>query len=345
MQIINIKPNQQFHKIQSAVITIGGFDGVHRGHQKIFNQGIALAKKLKRPFGVITFSPIPPILIYKYFHFVLTTDKEKTAIIKRMGIDFLGMVNFTSEIKNLEPKEFLIDYIIKTIKPSAIVVGEDFHFGKEHKGNISLLKKLGQEFGFDVKVVLTYKSHNAPVKSTRIRELIILGNVKRANELLGRPYSITGKIIKGKGLATQLGFPTLNIQILEKEKLEPSDGVYIIKAYLNNKEYDGVMNIGFAPTVNNTFTAETSEKAEKRKINDSSVVSVHNSLDKFHTYQMRSLEVHLFNFSATEQSMLGKEMTVEFYDYLRPEKRFDNLEELKHQIADDIKKAKAKILP
>ncbi len=315
LKIYQIKPHLHYPDIQGAVITIGGFDGVHRGHQKIFKQGIALANKIKKPFGVITFSPIPAIEIYKYFHFALTTDKEKIEVLQNLKVDFLGMIKFTSHIKNIEAGQFISDYIVKTIKPSIIVVGEDFHFGKEHKGNIALLKKLGQEFGFDVKVVLSYKSHNALVKSTRIRELIILGNVRRANELLDRPHSITGKIIKGKGLATQLGFPTLNIKIPEKEKLVPADGVYQIKAKFSGKTYDGVMNIGFTPTIP----------------------------DKLRAYSMRSLEIHLLDYVGTSETSLGKELRVEFYNYLRPEKKFDSLEELKHQIAEDIKKVKGMV--
>jgi riboflavin kinase/FMN adenylyltransferase len=340
MQTLKIKPHQKFNKISGAVITIGGFDGVHRGHQKIFQTGIALAKKTQKPFGVITFSPIPPMLIYKYFHFILTTEQEKIIILRNLPIDFLGIIKFTSHIKNLEARQFIIDYVIETIKPSAIVVGEDHHFGKGQQGNIPLLQKMGGEFGYELKIVNAMKYHNAPIKSTRIRELIILGNVKRANELLDRPYSITGMVIKGKGLAKKLGFPTLNIHMPQKEKLVPADGVYHIRATFQGKKYDGVMNIGFAPTIAESFTAEITESAEKRKISDSSATSVVNSFAKFRAYQMRSLEVHLFNFSGTEQTALGKEITIEFYDYLRPEKRFDSFEELKNQIAEDIKKVK-----
>jgi riboflavin kinase/FMN adenylyltransferase len=136
--------------------------------------------------------------------------------------------------------------------------------------------------------------------------------VKRANELLGRPYSLTGKVIKGKGLATQLGFPTLNLKIPEKEKLVPADGVYQVCAYFQEKKYYGVMNIGFAPTVPN----------------------------KLQVYPIHSLEVHLFGFEGTKQSSLGKELKVVFYNYIRPEKRFNSLDELKKQIAEDIQRVR-----
>lgn len=342
LKIFQIKPQHHYREIQGAVITIGSFDGIHRGHQKILQTGIALARKTQRLFGVITFNPIPQRLIYKHFHFVLTTDKEKFGILKEFPIDFIGMIRFTSHIKDLAPRQFILDYIINTIHPLTIVVGEDHHFGKEQTGNFALLSKLSREFGFELKVVSALKYHHAPIKSTRIRELLILGNVKRVRELLGRPYSLSGTVVKGKGLATKLGFPTLNLHIREKEKLVPNDGVYYIRATYQDKKYQGVMNIGFAPTVT----------------------------DKTGTHQIRALEVHLFNFNVptepvihpapfdkthdirtirkqviTEQSEkrggVHKEITIEFFDRLRPEKKFDSLEELKNQIGQDIQKAKS----
>jgi riboflavin kinase/FMN adenylyltransferase len=263
--------------------------------------------------GVITYQPIPQVLLHKDFHFLLTTDKEKTNILRDLYVDFIGAIKFTRQIMNLDARDYICKYIVKPIKPSAVVIGADHHFGREHKGNVTLLKSMEHEFDFEVKVVPNLQYHNAPVKSTRIRELVILGNMKRARELLGRPYSITGKVIKGKGLARHLGFPTLNLHVLEKAKLVPADGVHHIKALFDNKEYDGVMNIGFAPTI----------------------------ADKNLAYQMRSLEVHLFDFYGTEKTALGKEITVFFFNHLRPEKRVDSLDELKKQIADDIRKVKS----
>lgn len=313
MRIFNIKPHQKYPKIKGAVIALGSFDGVHRGHQKILQTARTLAKKYRQPFGIITYMPIPQLLIHKDFNFLLTTDKEKNSIFKDSAVDFLGAIRFTHHLKNLDAKQYVVEYIINTIRPCAVVVGVDHRFGKEHKGNVTLLRKIGKEFGFEVKAVSSLKYHNAPIKSTRIRELIILGNVKRAHELLGRPYSITGVVVKGKGLAKQLGFPTLNIHIPQKEKLVPADGVYHIRAIFDENKYDGVTNIGFAPTIP----------------------------DKLRAYQMRSIEIHLFDFRGTEVTALNKQITVEFFDRLRPEKKFDSLEELKNQIGQDIKKVKS----
>ncbi len=305
MQIYKIKPHQQYPMITGSVIAIGSFDGLHRGHQKILQKGIEIANRLKRPFGVLTFSPIPQTIIYQDFHFLLTTDEEKIKILKTYPINFLGIIKFTQNLKQLEPKVFIYDYIVKPIKPSAIIVGEDHRFGKEGKGNISLLRKLSNEFNFKLIVVRARKYHSAPIKSTRIRELLILGNVKRANELLGYPYSITGKIIKGKGLGRKIGFPTLNISIKEKRKLIPADGVYHICAILDNKRYNGLLYIGYAPTINTQSTQKT-------------------------------IEVHILGKLEKPKS---KTITVEFLSWLRPERKFRTIEELKQQISKDIKKA------
>jgi riboflavin kinase/FMN adenylyltransferase len=315
MLTYKINRNQKYPQLSGAVIALGSFDGVHRSHLKILQTGLRLAYKLHKPFGVITFSPIPQMFLYQAYHFILTTEQEKIDILRNLRIDFLGMIKFSEHLRNIEARQFILDYIVKTINPSAIVVGHDHHFGKEHKGNISLLKKLGKEFDFEVKVISSLKYHSAPIKSTRIRELIILGNVKRAQELLSRPYSIHGNVIKGKGIATSLGFPTLNIHIPNKEKLVSADGVYHIRATFIGKQYNGVMNIGFAPTIPDQFRAQ----------------------------QLRTLEVHLFNFKGSEDTSLNKPITVEFFDRLRPERKFDNLEQLKHQIAEDIKKVKGSI--
>jgi riboflavin kinase/FMN adenylyltransferase len=309
MQIYNIRSHSKYPKLSRAVIALGSFDGVHRGHQKIIQTGINLAKRFRSPFGVITFMPIPPMLIYKDFNFVLSTDTEKINMLRELNVDFLGKIRFSRHLRNFEPSQFIIQYITQTINPSVIVIGHDCHFGKGHKGNVTLLAKLGKELGYSVKVVSSLKYHNAPIKSTRIRELIILGNVARAKDLLGRPYSMTGIIIKGKGLAKQLGFPTLNLHISQKEKLIPADGVYQVRARFENKNHDGVMNIGFAPTIP----------------------------DKLKANQLRSLEIHLFDYQESGLSHFNEQVMVEFITRIRPERKFDNIEQLKQQIACDIK--------
>lgn len=304
MQIYHIKAQRPYPELVGSVVTIGSFDGLHRGHQKILCKGIEISRKLNKPFGVITFTPAPQRLIYPDFHFLLTTDEEKIKILRNYPIKFLGIIHFTHDFKQLEPKVFVTDYIVKPIKPSIIIVGEDHQFGKQRKGNISLLRKLSREFNFELKVVSALKHHAAPIKSTRIRELLILGNVKRANELLGYNYSLTGKVIKGKGLGRKIGFPTLNLLVKEKAKLIPADGVYIINAWIENMRYNGLLYIGSAPTVN-TRT------------------------------QRRTIEVHLLEKPPNSQL---KTVTVEFLNWLRPERKFASLDELKQQIAKDIKK-------
>ncbi len=312
MRIYKIKPDHKYENLTGAVIALGSFDGLHRGHQKIITSAIKFARSIQHQAGIITYQPIPQVLLYPDFHFLLTTDQEKKDLLRKLNIDFIGFVNFTKKLQQLEAEQFITDYIVKTINPLMIVVGVDHHFGKEHKGNVILLKKLGKKYNFKVKVISNLKYYGASIKSTRIRELLILGNIKRANELLGHPYSLTGKVIKGKGLAKTLGFPTLNLSVLDKRKLIPADGVYQVYAKFQGKQYNGVMNIGFAPTI----------------------------ADKLNQYSQRSIEVHLFDFLQTKEYSLNKIITVQLINRLRAEKKFDNLEELKKQIALDIECAK-----
>ncbi|MCX7785699.1 MAG: bifunctional riboflavin kinase/FAD synthetase [candidate division WOR-3 bacterium] len=309
MQIYPIRAHQHYPEIEGAIITIGSFDGLHRGHQKILRKGMEIAQKLKKPFGVITFTPIPQMIIYKDFHFLLTTDEEKIKILEGYPIDFLGFIKFTPNLKQVEPKSFIANYIVNPIRPSVIVVGEDHQFGKEGKGNISLLRKISKEFNFELVEVSALKYHSAPIKSTRIRELLILGNVKRANELLGYPYALTGKVIKGKGLGRKIGFPTLNLLVKEKMKLIPADGVYHINALIEHKRYNGLLYIGSAPTINIPTT-------------------------------QRTIEVHLLGIVPNFQP---KTLTVEFLSWLRPERKFSTIEELRQQITTDVKKIERQI--
>ncbi|MCS7258698.1 MAG: bifunctional riboflavin kinase/FAD synthetase, partial [candidate division WOR-3 bacterium] len=285
-------------------------DGVHRGHNKIITTTKNLARLNNCPWGIITFSPIPQMFLYKDFRFLLTTDEEKWAILAKYQPDFVGVIKFTEKIKNLSPDDFFINYIINVLKPRTVVVGSDHRFGVNGSGDFKLLKKLGQKYNFSIKVINHYKYHQVPVQSTRIRELLILGNIKRANELLGRHYFLTGTIKKGLGIGRKLGFPTINIQINNKFKLIPPDGVYVVKSSLDNKIYYGVMNIGIAPTISELYKLKP----------------------------QRKIEIYLLKFYEYS-NLYGQKILIEIIDRLRDEKKFNSIEALTKQIEEDIKKA------
>lgn len=206
---------------RNAVCALGGFDGIHRGHQTI----IAEARKQSRgtkPVGVITFTPLPGKALKSGHPLYLTTDPEKESILETMGVDFLYYFAFTREFACRSPREF-VRILTDRIAPSAVVVGKNFHFGRDRKGNASLLSELARgSFQVHIKNAL---DDEGVISSTRIRELLLLGNVRAARHLLGRPYAMTGTVGPGKKVGQKLGFPTVNI-LPPREKLLPLDGVY-----------------------------------------------------------------------------------------------------------------------
>ncbi|MEO0206836.1 MAG: riboflavin kinase, partial [candidate division WOR-3 bacterium] len=191
-------------------------------------------KKLRsknRKIGIITFKPSPVSFLHKNEIFFLTTTAEKERILDAIEIDFIFYFKFDNEFAEKSPEQF-VQLVYETIKPHALIVGENFHFGKGRKGSADLLDKLARG-KFDVEIISTIRDQEGIISSTRIRELLLLGNIPGANRILGRNYALSGKVIKGKGKGTTLGFPTINLSV-EKEKLLPLDGVYEVKLVIDN---------------------------------------------------------------------------------------------------------------
>ena len=221
---------------RNSVCGIGSFDGVHRGHQKIVGHMKELAGKEKK-VGIITFDPLPFFVLKKAPICCLTPKEEKEKIFERLGVDFVYYFKFTRELAQTTAHQF-VELIAERIEPSVIVVGENFHFGKDREGNAQRLRTIAQgRFGVDI---MTRLSDEGTISSTRIRELLLLGNVRAANNLLGRKYSFRGEVIKGKGKGQKIGFPTINIHVPEN-KLMPLDGVYMVKVMIRQKEFLGAL--------------------------------------------------------------------------------------------------------
>lgn len=221
---------------KNSICGIGSFDGVHRGHQEI----IKYVKKLagtKKNAGIITFTPLPFFVLKRAPIFYLTPRKEKEMILEELGIDFIYYFKFTENFAALSPEKF-VKKIARQINPSAVVVGENFHFGKERKGTAKILQTLAKNY-FSVEICARIKD-DGTISSTRIRELLLLGHMKAANRLLGREYFVSGRVIKGKGKGQQLGFPTINIRV-PKEKLIPLEGVYKAKVLCGADEFLGAL--------------------------------------------------------------------------------------------------------
>jgi riboflavin kinase/FMN adenylyltransferase len=289
---------------QGAVITIGNFDGVHLGHQKIISEVVQRAHTSHTKSLAITFEPHPiKILVPEREPRILTPPGKKTRLLVRYGIDCVLVINFTREFAKLPPDDFIENVLINRLRARDVIVGHNYAFGKGKRGTTELLRRRGKKLGFDVKVVRNAKLGGEVVSSSRIRSLLGWGRVCEASTFLGRPYSIEGTVIKGAGRgASLLETPTANIAT--PNEVVPKAGVYAVRVALGNKQLDGVANIGKNPT--------------------------------FHGTRM-SYEVHILDFKG---NVLGKELKVFFIDRIREERTFDSAHALKKQIEKDIAHAR-----
>ncbi len=287
-----------------VVLTIGNFDGVHVGHQKIFRKVLEESRAAHGTAMAITFDPHPmKVVAPERGVRVLTPFAEKARLMEFFGIEVILCINFNREFANMRPDDFIRDVIVRRIGAKAVIVGHNYTFGKGKKGSTRLLRRRGTRFGFSLAVVRNARLFGDVVSSSRIRSLVSRGRVCEASWLLGRPYMIEGTIIKGAGRGgSLLNVPTANIRT--PNELVPREGVYAVKVGLQGRLLDGVANIGKNPT--------------------------------FGENQM-SYEVHLFDFS---ESILGEEMRVFFIDRIRDEKTFSDVRSLHESIIRDIVRAK-----
>ena len=294
--------NNQFTQ---CVLTLGNFDGVHLGHQQLINHLIKQSKKLNLPTVVMLFEPQPLEFFCKQNAPArLTSFKEKVELIKKLGIDYIIAVPFTQTFANMLAPDFIQDWLINKLQAKYIVIGDDFRFGRERKGDINLLQQYTHNNQFVVESMPTFVWNDLRISSTAVREALFNGDFKLAHCLLGRNYAIEGKVVHGNALARQLGFPTANIHLNRKKPA--LQGVYFVKVKncCSNQHYHGIANIGIRPTIEG-----------KKAI----------------------LEVNLFDFSG---DIYGQYLDVIFVHKLRDEKKFDSLTDLKQQIAQDVCTAK-----
>lgn len=286
----------------SCVSTIGMFDGVHLGHQKILFQVKALARELEIPSVVFTFDPHPKYILNPSSRTefkMLTTLEEKIDQISKLGLDHLCIIPFTEEFSHWSSNDFIQKIIIDQVHTKKLVIGYDHRFGKNREGSFDYLKENEKTFGFEVVEISRHDIDEATVSSSAIRNCILSGDLMQTKKLLGRNYLLSGKVIKGKQLGRTIGYPTANIQINDDQKLIPVDGVYAVKVHIGDTTKEGMLNIGNNPTVPN---------------------------------KGRSIEVNIFNFN---ENIYDKTITIEFVNYLRSEVKFATLEDLKEQLAQD----------
>ncbi|WP_019276864.1 bifunctional riboflavin kinase/FAD synthetase [Vibrio coralliilyticus] len=287
-----------------CVLTIGNFDGVHLGHQAVLRQVSEQAAKLGLPATVMTFEPQPLELFAKEKAPArLTRLRDKFVQLSKLNIERLLCVNFNKRFANQTPDEFISDLLVKRLGVKFLVVGDDFCFGKGRKGNFKMLKEAGEKHGFEVVSTQSFCLEQLRVSSTAIREALASDELNSAAEMLGRDYSISGRVSHGRKLGRTIGFPTANIPL--KRCVSPVSGVYVVEALgLGGKPIGGVANIGNRPTVNGV---------------------------------RQQLEVHLFDFQA---NLYGKQLEIVLLHKLRDEHKFDSFEALKQQIELDAEAAR-----
>ena len=297
---------KDFKPVNNAVVTIGTFDGVHLGHQAVFNQMKVEATKIGGETVVVTFYPHPRIVLEQEnsnLKFIKTQEK-KIQHIEKAGINHLIIVEFTKEFAKTTSEVFIKNLIIDIIHPKILIIGYDHQFGNNREGSFELLNRLGKQSGFDVKQVDAKNIGKTTISSTKIRDLLIQGDITAANKLLGHEYSITGKVVRGQSIGHNIGFPTANIEVSDEYKLIAAVGVYACRVHYMDETYEGMANIGFRPTI---------DKVNRQNIGI-------------------TIEVNIFDFNKV---IYGKDITISFVKRMRDEHKFENIEALKTQLALD----------
>lgn len=304
---MKIYKNIDKFQAKDPVVTIGTFDGVHKGHDKIIGRLKEIAEKTGGETVVLTFWPHPRIVLRPERNDLklLNTPEEKSNLLERKGIDHLIIYPFTKDFSKMSSYDFTKNVLFDHIGVRHLVFGYDHQFGHNKEGKFDNLKNFSEEMGFKIEKIEAFSYRNKNISSTEIRNALLEGDIERSNDYLGYDYCMNGIVISGGKLGRQIGFPTANISVPEKYKLIPANGVYAIKAITDGKEFKGMLNIGVRPTVDN----------KNRDM---------------------SIEAHIFDFN---ENIYNKNITIIFKQKIREEKKFDNIGLLKEQLEKDKQKA------
>ena len=294
-----------FHPPKNPVVTSGTFDGLHLGHQKILNRLQELAKSKGGETVLLTYWPHPRLVLQPNSNSLrlLSTFSEKVNLLSEMGIDHLIILPFTEEFSQMSSEEFIGKILVDKIQTKTLVIGYDHRFGKNREGSFEYLQAHSNLFGFDVEEISRQDVDELGVSSTKIRNALTQGDIKTATKYLGRPYEISGLIVLGQQIGRSIGFPTANIKVEDQYKLLPRDGAYAVHVQVKGIRYKAMLNIGDRPTVEG---------------------------DK------KTIEAHLIDFQG---DLYGLELTIYFEAFLREEKKFASLDDLKNQLMLDREQA------
>ncbi|MBI4548458.1 MAG: bifunctional riboflavin kinase/FAD synthetase [Ignavibacteriae bacterium] len=284
----------------NSIITVGTFDGVHRGHQSIIKEVTTRARSRNSRSVIITFQPHPREIIHRSPVKLLTPLEERLELFDQFDVDITLVLQFTYTFSRQSSREFYERYVVKGIGVSEVIVGYDHMFGKDREAGVQELREMGEVFGFATHIVSPVSVNGEAISSSKIRELIARGDVEGAELSLNRPYSLSGIVVRGEGRGAQLGFPTANIEPLSNDKLIPADGVYFVSVDIESQHLYGMLNIGIRPT--------------------------------FSRSAIRVVEVNIFDWNTP---LYDKKLKVFFFKRLRAEKRFSSQEEFIAQLHQD----------
>ncbi len=290
-----------FQRLNNAVVTIGTFDGVHQGHRQI----IARLKELARQTGgetvILTFFPHPRMIIHPEDQDLklITTIHERAALLEQLGVDHLIITPFSRDFSNQSAEAYIKDVLVNKIGTRQIIIGYDHRFGKDRQGGLSDLQQAAPVYGFEVIEIPEQDIDHVTVSSTRIREALLKADIEQANNFLGYPFFITGKVIRGNQIGRQIGYPTANLLVEENYKLIPADGIFAVTVQLNDEIFQGMAYIGHRPTING---------------------------------MTRNIEVNIFDFN---RDIYNQTLQMNFIHFVRHDVKFSSLDGLKDQLAQD----------
>ena len=287
-----------FGVMAPSAVSLGKFDGLHRGHQKLL-QHILEQKKNGLEATIFTFASNPTRMLSGLSAQNILTNEERREMLAKAGVDNLLECPFVPEIAHMEPERFIEEVLVGQLKMKFAAVGTDFHFGYQRRGDHAMLQKLAPKYGYTVEVVEKEQSHGRDISSTYVKEALEAGDMELVNDLLGYRYFISGEVLHGRRIGRTLGMPTTNL-VPSTKKLLPPNGVYLSRTRIGEQAYYGVTNIGYKPTIGETF---------------------------------RGVETYLFDFDG---DLYGENIDVELWKFKRPEMKFDSVEHLKNQMQADI---------
>ena len=301
---VKVKVFTNIHDFSShlaTVVSVGTFDGLHKGHQAIINRLITIAGEKNLASVIVTFDPHPRYALHKDNEKLklLSTTEEKIEQLASYGVDYACIINFTKEFSRIAYEDFIKYYLVDALGANHIVIGFDHRFGENRSGDHQTLLALKDKYGFEVVEIKALYENNIEISSTKIRNLIQEGSIEQANGLLGYDYNITGTVVSGIKKGRKLGYPTVNLQVAGAGKLVPAQGVYFVRVEIDGKYYYGMCNIGVKPTFGK---------------------------------QEQTIEAHIFDF---DRDIYGKKIKISFHSFIRQEQKFENIGLLKTQLDRD----------